>query len=78
MRIDHHDLHHEFPEFKERISALKVSDTHFAKLFNEYDGVDKEIRHLEEANSPTSDAHLETLKLKRVHLKDQLYHRLTA
>ncbi len=78
MRVDHHDLHHEFPEFKDRIHDLKMSDPHFAKIFEEYDAIDKEIRHLEEADLPTSDLHLETLKLKRVHLKDQLYHRLSA
>jgi uncharacterized protein YdcH (DUF465 family) len=32
----HHDILHEFPEFKEKITALKTSDAHFRKLFDEY------------------------------------------
>jgi len=76
MQIDPHGLHHEFPEFNDKIHALKLSDPHFARLFKEYDELDKEIRHLETAGSPTSDRHLEELKLKRIHLKDSLYQML--
>ncbi len=72
MRIDPHDLHHEFPEFNDRIHELKVSNHHFARLFEEYHEVNKEVRRLEEADSPTSDQHMEELKLKRLHLKDSL------
>jgi hypothetical protein len=30
-----HDLHHEFPQYAERIHHLKVSDGHFRRLFDE-------------------------------------------
>lgn len=73
MLVEHHDLHHEFPEFKDKIHQLKMNDHHFARRFEEYDKVDKEVRHLEEAGSPTSDRHMEELKMKRIHLKDELY-----
>lgn len=78
MRVEHHDLHHEFPEFKDRIHDLKIGNHHFARLFEEYEQVDKSIRHLEQLDTPTSDRHIEEMKLKRVHLKDQLYQMLRA
>lgn len=77
MQVEHHDLHHEFPEYGERISLLKTSDAHFARLFNEYDQLDHQIRRIENAGSLISDSELETLKLKRVHLKDELFAYLT-
>jgi uncharacterized protein YdcH (DUF465 family) len=73
MQIEHHDLHHEFPEYAERIHQLKTSDAHFAKLFGEYDRLDHEVRRIEEAGSLISDAEMEEMKLERVHLKDKLY-----
>ena len=68
-----HDLVHEFPEHREIIHNLKMSDRHFARLFEEYNELDKEVRHVEMAGGTVSDEHLEQLKLKRVNLKDQLY-----
>ena len=32
--IDKHDLHHEFPEYYDRIHELKTNNTHFARLFD--------------------------------------------
>jgi len=31
MALEHHDLAHEFPEFKARIHELKMNDAHFKK-----------------------------------------------
>jgi uncharacterized protein len=73
MQIEHHDLHHEFPEHKERIHELKISDTRFAKLFNQYDQLDHMIRRVEEAGALMSDSEMEAMKMERVHLKDKLY-----
>ena len=73
MQIDHHDLHSEFPEFKDRISLLKTTDAHFAKLFDEYDTLDHEVRRIEQEDSPIGDAEMEAMKMNRVHLKDKLY-----
>lgn len=78
MSIEHHDLHHEFPEYNQQIHDLKVSNRHFARLFDEYHDLDREIRKFEQEVEATSDAHLEELKLKRVHLKDELYQILKA
>jgi hypothetical protein len=73
MTTEKHNLHHEFPEFAEQISELKVSDAHFAKLFAEYHEVDQEINRIEQEIETPSDEYTEEVKLKRVNLKDELY-----
>lgn len=78
MSIDNHALTLEFPQLKERIHALKVSDHKFAKLMDEYNDLDREIRRLEGQNSPKADETMEDLKLKRLTLKDTLYGMLKA
>lgn len=47
MLGEKHDLLHELPEYKERIHELKISNHHFAKLFNEYDELDHLVRRCE-------------------------------
>ena len=78
MHIEHHDLHHEFPEYAQRIHELKLGDAHFAKLFEEYDAINHEIRRLEKEDMPVADARMESLKFTRVGLKDKLYAYLNA
>jgi uncharacterized protein YdcH (DUF465 family) len=68
-----HDLLHEFPEKKEKIHELKVSDAHFRKLFDEYHEADHAIHSIESGATPTTDEHLNELRLKRVTLKDSIY-----
>ncbi|HEY6897859.1 MAG TPA: DUF465 domain-containing protein [Rhodocyclaceae bacterium] len=76
MSIEHHDLHHEFPEHKEAIHALKTSNNHFAKLFDEYHVATSEVEALEGRGIPLGDHEFETLKKKRLKLKDELYNML--
>jgi uncharacterized protein YdcH (DUF465 family) len=78
MTIEHHALINEFPQFKALIHDLKVSNNHFAKLFDEYHTVDREIVRVEQGVEARSDAALEDLKKKRLSLKDQLYRLLQA
>jgi uncharacterized protein YdcH (DUF465 family) len=78
MTIEHHDLVHEFPELRERIHDLKVNDSHFRKLFDEYHELTSEIENMEkEVTTVTTDTE-EEAKMRRVHLKDKLYKLLTA
>lgn len=63
------DLHHEFPEYYDRIHQLKVSNKLFARLFNEY----REIMRIEDGIENQSDEYLENLKKKRLLHKDKLY-----
>jgi uncharacterized protein YdcH (DUF465 family) len=78
MTVEHHDLQHEFPELHDRIHALKTSNTHFAKVFDEYHEVDREVRRIEQEIETPSDAYTEELKMRRVKLKDELYAMLRA
>jgi hypothetical protein len=73
MYGEHHDLLHELPEHKETIHALKVGDNHFARLFDEYHAVDKEIRRAEQEIETISDEHADELKRRRLQLKDELF-----
>ena len=78
MSIEKHDLLHEFPEHRDRIHELKTGNQHFARLFSEYHDVDHEVRRIEEGVENTSDAYLEGRKLRRLHLKDELYSMITS
>jgi len=73
MPEHHHDLASEFPEFKQRIHELKQNDRHFIKLYDEYQEIDKEVFRIEEEIETPSDEYTETLKKKRLKLKDELY-----
>jgi hypothetical protein len=73
MQVDHHDLAHEFPEFKDEIYKLKISSTHFARLFDEYERTEREVHRIEVEDVPVSDILIEDLKKKRLHLKDEIY-----
>ena len=72
MSIENHSLHNEFPQHKDRIHDLKMNDRHFSRLFEEYHNTDREIRKIEDCAEAASDARLEGLKMRRVHLKDDL------
>ena len=73
MLGEHHSLVQEFPEYKDKIHELKISDPEFAKLFEKYDDIDKEIYRIEMQIENTSDEYVENLKIRRVQLKDTLY-----
>ncbi len=78
MNVEHHDLVHEFPELREKIHSLKISNAHFAKLFDEYHISTKAVEHLENTGVPVSDVDFEVQKKKRAQLKDQLYTMLVS
>lgn len=70
--MNKHDLHHEFPEYKEKIHELKTNNNHFRKLFDEYDIVEHNVHRIETGAEVSTDEVLNELRKKRVHLKDQL------
>tara|TARA_R110002110_G_scaffold415748_1_gene654760 strand:+ start:714 stop:956 length:243 start_codon:yes stop_codon:yes gene_type:complete len=78
MSVEHHDLIHEFPELKDRIHDLKVGDAHFRRLFDEYHELTIDIEKMENEVTPVSTHTEEEAKIRRVHLKDELYRMLTA
>ena len=73
-----HELADDFPEFKQRIHDLKTTDAHFARLFDEYHSVNREVHRIEAAGVNVADEQFESLKLKRLHLKDELYKMLSS
>ncbi len=68
-----HDLHHEFPEYKDRIHELKMSDNYFRRLFDEYDELAHELVRIQQNIETPTDEVVEGLKFKRLTLKDKLY-----
>jgi len=69
-----HELAEEFPNDIEIIHELKMNNTHFQKLFDEYHEVNKEIHRIEIEVEAASDVTTENLKKQRLLLKDQINH----
>ena len=78
MPVEHHDLIEELPELKDRIQALNASDPHFKRLFDAYQELTLEIENMENEITPVATHIEEEAKVRRVHLKDELYRMLTA
>lgn len=72
-----HELAQEFPEHAEKMHALKTSDSHFARLFDEYHEVNRSIHRAETNVEPVGDAHMEGMRKQRMVLKDRIYGMLT-
>jgi len=74
----HHDLATEFPQFRAQIHQLKLSNNHFAKLFDQYHELTREVYKMEAEVEPVSTAVEEEYKKRRLALKDELHAMLTA
>jgi uncharacterized protein YdcH (DUF465 family) len=73
-----HELADEFPAQKAKIHELKLSNLHFAQLADKYHDLNREIHRAEVGVEAMSDESLETLKKKRLQLKDELSSLLTS
>jgi uncharacterized protein YdcH (DUF465 family) len=73
-----HELHEEFPEHAEKISQLKTSNAHFAKLSDEYHTINRAVHRAETDVAPTDDALMVDMRKKRAALKDEIYRMLSA
>ncbi|MFN3957493.1 MAG: YdcH family protein [Tepidimonas ignava] len=62
-----------FPEYRDLISKLKTTDTHFARLFDKHNELDERIQRMEQGIEPGTHEQIETLKKEKLLLKDQLY-----
>jgi uncharacterized protein YdcH (DUF465 family) len=78
MSVEHHDLIHELPEFKDRIHELKLGDAHFRRLFDAYHELTREVENMQNEVTPVATRTEEEAKLRRLRLKDELYRMLTA
>jgi hypothetical protein len=78
MQLAKHTLLNDLPEHHHTIRHLKMNDNHFAKLFDQYHQLDSEVHQIEEADGPVADEYLESLKFKRLKLKDELFKMILA
>jgi uncharacterized protein YdcH (DUF465 family) len=62
----------EFPDHADAMHALKESNAHFAKLFDEYHTVNRAIHRAETDVAPTDDMHMGEMRKQRMALKDQI------
>lgn len=76
MLSEHHDISHEFPEYRRMLDDLRAKDARFDALVARHDYIDDEIRQLEERQSPISDSEIEKMKFERTSLKDEIYRSL--
>ena len=76
--LEKHDLVHELPEYRVKIHDLKMTNSHFARLFDEYHEVDHEVHRIETGAEIASDDFLEGRKKVRLKLKDELFQMLQA
>ena len=68
-----HELAADFPEHADRISALRQTNAHFARLVEEYHDVNRDVHRAETDVEPVSDAHMAALRKPRMALKDEIY-----
>lgn len=73
-----HDLHAEFPEYAEAITALKTSDSRFARLAAQYHEVNDMIHRAETNIDPMEDLAMIDLRKTRGRLRDDIYAALKA
>ena len=67
-----HELAEEFPDKVDRIHELKTSHAHFARLFDEYHLINREIHRIETGVEPASDERSTDLRKQRLLLKDEI------
>ncbi|MFC3608741.1 YdcH family protein [Stutzerimonas tarimensis] len=76
MHVEHHALTHDFAEWRDQLHQLKQDDHRFAALAEAYETLDKHICRVEDGIERLDDAALNTLKLERVALKDNIARQL--
>ena len=76
MPVTHHPLIEEFQGHKDQIHDLKISNSYFRRLANEYEGIDKSIFRAEQGIEVVNDDYLNEIKKERLHLKDLIYQML--
>ena len=78
MSEHQHNLANEFPEYKDLIHELKISNRHFHKLFEEYQEVNGAISRSENRLDVISEIEEENLRKQRLKLKDEIFVMLKA
>ena len=73
-----HELAEEFPDQVDAMHALKDSDAHFARLFDEYHEINRAVHRAETDVEPTDDLHMGEMRKQRMRLKDEIAAMLNA
>ena len=73
-----HELHEEFPEHEARITYLKSTNAHFARLAEEYHEINRTVHRAETNVEPLETLAEVDLRKKRGALKDEIYRMLSA
>lgn len=60
-------------EYKDEIHELKLSNAHFAKIFEKHNELDQKVEDAEADRVILTDVELETLKKEKLLLKDEAY-----
>lgn len=68
-----HELAEEFPDQAARISELKQSDAHFAKLADEYHELNRAVHRAETNVEPVEELAEVEMRKKRAALKDEIW-----
>ncbi len=73
MTIKGHTILNDFPEMSAHIHEMKKNNRHFARLSEKYDALEHSVHLMESGTETFTDEYLETLKKKRLKLKDELF-----
>ena len=73
-----HELHEEFPEQAAKITDLKQSNAHFAKLADEYHELNRAVHRAETNVEPIEELAEVDLRKRRALLKDEIWGLLSA
>ncbi len=73
-----HQIADDFPEFAEKLDAMKEADAGFAEKVAQYEALNKKVIEAETLEKPTGHFREEELKKKRALLKDEIYSVLSA
>ncbi|MEE1654884.1 DUF465 domain-containing protein [Microvirga sp. CF3062] len=66
------DLAQDFPDKVDRIHQLKTSNNRFARLYDEYDELNRTIHRIETRVEPKPEDVEEELKRRRLQIKDEI------
>jgi hypothetical protein len=67
-----HDLAEEFPDQLDKLHELKLSNTHFNRLADEYHALNRAIHRAESKVEPMTEEAETDLRKKRLALKDEI------
>lgn len=68
-----HELAEDFPEFADKLHALKESDSHFARLAEAYHEVNRAVHRAESNIEPVEELAEVEMRKKRAALKDEIH-----